>query len=123
MVQRCLQRLERGRSTAQEAPTAREGVERPLRATARGHSSSDCARGCHVMDEPVLAAERHRQRDAVRARVPQDRDEGEVPPGTDVDGLVDVVLADMSARAREGATRAQLDAVIDRGRASWPTSP
>jgi AcrR family transcriptional regulator len=126
VVERYLRRLERGRSAALGAPTAREGVEQLLRATAEGHTSDDCARGCLVMSEPVLRAERRRQRDAIRDRVLRGRDEGEMAPATDVEGLadlVDVVLAGMSARARDGATRAQLDAVIDHVMTTWPTAP
>ena len=79
-----------------------------------------------MMSEPVLEGERRRNREAIRDRVLRGRDEGEMASGTDVEALadlVDVVIAGMSARARDGATRAQLDAVTDRVLASWPTDP
>lgn len=122
---RYLERLERAREAALDAPTAREGVERLLRATVEGHTARACPRGCLVMSEPALADERRRNRDVLRDRLLRGRDAGDVAPGTDVDALadlVDVVIAGMSARARDGATRAQLDATVDQLMAGWPAA-
>lgn len=122
---RYLERLERGRAAGLDAPTAREGVERILRATAEAHTARECPRGCFVMSEPMLAVERHGNRDAIRDRILRGRDEGDLRPGTDVEALtdfVDVVIAGMSARARDGATRAQLDATIDQLMSAWPSA-
>ena len=119
------ERLERGRSAALDAPTVRDGVERVLRASVESHTARTSPRGCFVMSEPVLASERRRNRDALRDRILRGRDEGELPAATDVEALadvVDVVIAGMSARARDGATRAQLDATVDLVMAAWPAA-
>lgn len=123
---RYLERLERGLEAGLDAPTARQAVERILRATAEAHTARACPRGCLVMSEPTLADERRRNRDAIRDRILRGRDVGELQPGTDVEALtdlVDVVIAGMSARARDGATRAQLDATVDQLMGAWPSAP
>lgn len=123
--ERYLERLERDRDAGLAAPTAGEGVERILRATAEAQTATDCPRGCLVMSEPLLAAERRLNRDVIRDRVQRGQDEGDVPPRADVEALadfVDVVLSGMSSRARDGATRAQLDAIVDQLMAAWPSA-
>ncbi len=116
-VARYLEKLERGRAEALDAPTARGAIERILRVSAQAHTARSSPRGCLVMSEPRLAAARTRNREAIRERVQRGRDEGDLAPDADPDALtdyVDVVIAGMSARARDGATREQLDATIDR---------
>lgn len=122
---RYLERLRLGRAAALDAPTAREGIERLLRATAEGHTARDTPRGCLVMSEPMLAGERQRNRDAIRDRIRQGRNRGDLDPDVDVEALtdfVDVVIAGMSARARDGSTRAQLDATVDQFMRVWPSA-
>lgn len=121
---RYLDALERGLSDGLGAPTAREAIERVLRATADAHTARDHPRGCLVMSEPLLARERVRCRDAIRDRFRRGREEeGDPPPDADPDALADfydVVIAGMSARARDGATREQLHATVDQALAAWP---
>ena len=72
---------------------------------------------------PALVAERRRNREVVRDRILRGRDAGDMPGSTDVEALadlVDVVIAGMSSRARDGATRGQLDAMVDQLMAGWP---
>ena len=64
-------------------------------------------------------------RAAIAARIRRGCDDGDLPKDTDVTALaeyVDVVLAGLSARARDGATRAHLDASINRAMAAWPAT-
>ena len=124
-VARYLVRLEHGRAAALDAPTAREAIERILRVSAEGHTARPVPRGCLVMSEPRLAAARAHNRDVIRDRVQRGREEGEL--GDDVDPEVltdfyDTVIAGLSARARNGATRAQLDATVDRAMGTWPST-
>lgn len=123
---RYLERLRLGRTAGLDAPTAREAIERVLRATARADTARERPRGCLVMSEPMLGEERRRNRDAIRDRLLRGRDEDEFDPGVDVEALtdfVDVLIAGMSARARDGSTRAQLDATVDQFMRAWPSAP
>jgi len=68
------------------------------------------------MSEPRLAAERARIRDEIAGRIRRGREEGDVPATADVEALADLtdlLLAGMSARARERrATLEQLEGAI-----------
>lgn len=122
-VARYLDKLERGRAAALDAPTAREAIERILRVSAEAHTARACPRGCLVMSEPRLVAARARNRDAIRDRVQRGREDGDLGDDIDPEALTDffdMVVAGMSARARDGATREQLDATADRAMGSWP---
>ncbi len=122
-VARYLEKLERGRAAALDAPTAREAIERILRVSAEAHTARACPRGCLVMSEPSLAAARAHNRDAIRDRVQRGREEGDLGDDVDSEALTDffdMVIAGMSARARDGATLEQLDATVDRAMRSWP---
>ena len=75
------------------------------------------------MSEPLLARQRAQARNAIGARIHCGHDDGDLPAGSDAESLtefVDVLIAGMSARARDGATRHQLDAAIDQVLLSWP---
>ena len=116
-VARYLEKLERGRADALDAATAREAIERILRVSAQAHTARSRPRGCLVMSEPRLAAARARTWSAIRDRIRRGREEGDLGDDIDPEALtdfVDVVIAGMSARARDGATREQLDATVDR---------
>lgn len=123
-VARYLDKLEHGRADALDAPTAREAIECILRVSAQAHTARSSPRGCLVMSEPRLTSARTRNREAIRDRIQRGREAGDlhqdIDPETMAD-LVDVVIAGMSARARDGATREQLDATVDLVIASWPT--
>lgn len=109
--------------TVMALPTARESIERALRDCAAWYTAGSRQRGCLVMSEPLLAAERDASRAAFAARLQTGLEAGELAPGTDVEalaGFVDVVLAGMSARARDGATQAELEAAVDVALAAWP---
>jgi TetR/AcrR family transcriptional regulator, copper-responsive repressor len=104
-------------------PTAREAIAALLDAAAREYTDPGHPRGCMVVSEPLLERERAASRAAIRARVQEGLDAGELPPGTDVDalaGFYGVVVGGMSARARDGATRADLEAVAMTAMRAWP---
>jgi TetR/AcrR family transcriptional regulator, copper-responsive repressor len=105
------------------APTAREAVEAMLLEAARGYTDDTHPRGCMVVTEPLLERERAGSRAAIRDRLQAARDAGELPSGTDVDalaGFYGVVVGGMSARARDGASRQDLEAVARTAMRAWP---
>lgn len=60
---------------------------------------------------------------ALRRRIEQDIQQGMLPSGTDAEGLSDLVFAaiqGMSTLARDGASRARLNAVAHHVLAAWP---
>lgn len=64
-------------------------------------------------------------RSALRRRIEQDMEQGILPSQTDAEGLSDLVFAalqGMSALARDGASRAQLNAVARHVLAAWPNT-
>jgi AcrR family transcriptional regulator len=106
-----------------EAPTAREAVESMLRTAAREYTDDTHPRGCLVVSEPLLAADRAASRAAIHERLQRAADAGELPPDADVDALAafyGVVIGGMSARARDGASRADLEAVAVTAMKAWP---
>lgn len=106
-----------------QEPTARGAIERMLAEAARQYARTDLPQGCMVVSEPSLVAERAVTREAIRARIQRGADAGELPAATDVDALatyVAVVLAGMSAHARDGATREQLTAIAETAMRAWP---
>jgi AcrR family transcriptional regulator len=122
---RYLQRLEEGMDAALAAPTAREAVERVLRASAGDHTARQSPRGCLVMSEPLLADARAEVRDRVARRIEAGARAGELAPGADPEALadlVDLLIAGMSARARDGAGHERLAAAIDAFLAAWPAA-
>jgi AcrR family transcriptional regulator len=104
-------------------PTARAAVARMLREAAGEYALEGQPRGCWVVEEPALGALREQSRAAIRARLQQGADAGELPPGTDLDGLtgyVAAVIAGLSARARDGASAAELEAIAAQAMRGWP---
>lgn len=104
-------------------PTAREAVETIFREAAREYARPGHPRGCFITSEPGLAELRTRSRAAIRARIARGADAGELPPDVDVDalaGYVAMVISGLSARARDGATTAELEAVAATAMRAWP---
>ena len=113
-------------TTALEEPTARAAVARLLGDAAVEYTRRGQPRGCMVLAEPHLGAHRAASRRALTERIERGVAEGELPPDTDVEGLVSyvvVVLSGLSARARDGASRAELAATAERARTAWPARP
>ena len=104
-------------------PTARAAVESVLLAAAEKYSADDHPRGCLIITEPMLDAERAATDALLRARLQGGVDAGELGADTDVPALAgyfSVVLGGMSARARDGASRADLTAVARTAMRAWP---
>lgn len=124
-VARYQEGLDRGLIAGLEAPTVREAIERVLRGAAEHYTAEHRPSGCLVMSEPLLADHRARARSAIRDRIERGRKDGDLPADADSDVLadfVDLVLAGMSARARDGASRQQLYQSIDCALAAWPAA-
>ena len=111
---------------ALEAPTAREAIAAMLAEAAREYTDDrEHPLGCLIVAEPLLEDFRAASRAAIAERLRQAVDDGELPKGTDVDALAafyGVVVGGMSARARDGATQADLEAVAVTAMRAWPVS-
>jgi AcrR family transcriptional regulator len=105
-------------------PTARGAISAMLRAAAREYAdTTEHPAGCFIVAEPRLEEHRAASRAAIRERVARGLADGDLPPGTDVDALAafyGVVVGGMSARARDGATRQDLEAVAETAMSAWP---
>ena len=105
------------------APTARDAVRRMLESAAAEYSLPDQPKGCLIISEPLLEERRALSRDAIHARIEEGRSAGELPDGTDAGALaayVSAVMAGMSARARDGASREDLAAIAEVALRAWP---
>lgn len=124
---------------ALEAPaiSTREAIEQVLRATVAAITKSGEPRGCMLVlgalnctseDAEGAAASEHLHRlrlgsyRLIAERIRRGIREGDVPRGTDVDGLTAFMTAfinGLSVLARDGATRAALNAAVDRALRAW----
>ncbi|MFD3948175.1 TetR/AcrR family transcriptional regulator [Streptomyces sp. NPDC058579] len=122
-----------GRALAEE-PTARGALGRMLREAADVFTDPSHPRGCLMISaatncsnpevEQTLRARRAQNLAAFEARIRRGVDAGELPAGTDTGTLARLygaVLQGMSQQARDGATRAELEAVAEAAMLSWPT--
>jgi AcrR family transcriptional regulator len=100
-----------------------EAVELYVETAAVEYSLPDQPKGCLIISEPLLEERRALSRAAIRARMEEGRAAGEFSDGTDVDALaayVSAVMAGMSARARDGASREDLAAIAEVALRAWP---
>ncbi len=115
--------------------SARIAVEKILTAAADSLTSASGPHGCLLVQAALsctkesdcikkeLAARRADSELLLRARLQQAKSEGELPPGLDVSALsrfYSTVLRGMSVEASGGATRADLQNVIDFAMKAWP---
>jgi len=120
------------------APSARAAVEDVLRHNARAYTRPEMPKGCLVILSSLLGTAEndevrtflHHNRasgeKALRRRIDQGIREGELPPGTDPARLAKfytTVLQGLSIQARDGATLAELQEVVDAAMAAWPADP
>ncbi len=111
-----------------EAPTARAGIEATLRYNARVYVETGRPRGCMIVlsslvgatecapVRALLAARRAAGEEELRLRLARGQAEGDVPADADAAQLasfVTAVLQGMSVKARDGASLAALDAIVD----------
>lgn len=125
-----------------DAPTGRDAVEALLRVNVAAYSDPEKPAGCMVVLAALLGtpeneslraalAENRRQgQEALRRRLEQDVAAGALPPGTDTARLAafyTTVLQGLSVQARDGASRAALEAIVDAALAAWdrllPSAP
>src|SRR3569833_2392980 len=120
---------------ALKAPTSRAVAERLLRG-ALDMQTSDCEpRGCMRVISSLacgpeadsiradLMERRQSSQRALCERMQRAKDEGDLPTGTDVDGLcayLGAILQGMSVQAGSGATKAQLESLVETSLGMWP---
>ena len=120
---------------AMKAPTSREVAERLLRG-ALAMQTSDCEpKGCmRVLSsvscgpeaESIRADLMERRQSSQRAlcdRMRRAKEEGDLPEGTDVDGLcayLGAILGGMSVQAGSGAPKEQLEGLVETALQMWP---
>lgn len=117
------------------APTSRQVAERLLRGSLEMQTSDCEPRGCMrvisslacgpeaVSIRADLMERRQSSQRALCERMQRAKDEGDLPPGTDIDGLcayLGAILQGMSVQAGSGATKAQLQSLVETSLAMWP---
>ena len=68
-------------------------------------------------------ARRHSAQQALCERMERAKAEGDLPPGSDVDGLcayLGAIMQGMSVQASSGASKPQLEALVETSLAMWP---
>lgn len=125
------------RQALREAPTARAAVHAMLRATADQITGPDTPHYCMlILAAPTGAVENHTVREfladrrrgmhaTIKERLVRGVGDGEITaPPADVDAIAryyTTVVEGLSIQARDGATRAELEAIITCAMASWDT--
>ncbi|WP_436788806.1 TetR/AcrR family transcriptional regulator [Yinghuangia sp. YIM S10712] len=117
-----------------EVPTVREAVDAALRASARSGTQQDAPSGCMIVlaatncsaaNAPVrdfLAERRRTNADDLAARLARGVEDGELSADTDVRAVAafyTAVIQGMAVQARDGASRADLEGLVDRAMAAW----
>jgi AcrR family transcriptional regulator len=117
-----------------EEPTAIAGIEAMLRANVRSYTLPGRPTGCMVVlaattytpstegIRDFLAEQRRAGTAAVQERLVRGQADGDVPPGADTGALAAYVMSvqyGLSLHARDGATREELDAVVDCVLGGW----
>ncbi|SFD35204.1 TetR/AcrR family transcriptional regulator [Streptomyces aidingensis] len=118
-----------------EEPTARRAVRRVLREAAENYTLPGRPPGCMVTNAAVNCGDTSREvaerlrglrlgnMAAIRDRIRADAAAGLLPAGADPAALaafVAAVMQGMSQQARDGAGRAELEAVAEAAMAAWP---
>jgi AcrR family transcriptional regulator len=114
--------------------SARQGIEAMLRATVEMLSSPGYPRGCMLVSsaakcargnegvEAYVRALRQKAPDIIKGRVKRAIQEGELPASTDagrIAAFYSAVGHGLGVRASDGASRAELTAVVDGAMAAW----
>ena len=116
-----------------EAPTARQAIERVLREAARLYAQPHAPRGCMLMLSSTACAEASLQsqlaerravaNEAFKARIQRGVRERELARSIDAGALADfyaTVLKGMALQARDGASRRSLLATAEAAMRAWP---
>ena len=122
---------------ALEQPTARKVAETMLRGAVKNMTGCDEPHGClRVITETAAGPEAQRVRDelmergkvihqAIVGRFKRAQTEGDLPQHIDVEGLADLLKAlfqGLSLQATNGATREELDRLVDTSLQMWPSA-
>jgi len=105
--------------------TARAVLARILDIAVREYASDIQPRGCLVISDPVLGAERTAGREAIRERLSVARAAGDLPEDADLQALtdyIDIVLRGLSSLARDGVEPSALRAAADVALRAWPST-
>lgn len=111
---------------ALDQATTGESIAELMRVSAAAHTDDVTPLGCFVLTEPRLAAEREVLRERVAARIERGLAEGDMPESTDVQqlsGFLLAVMAGMSARARDGGSSAEVNAIAELALGAISTRP
>ena len=103
--------------------TAYAVFEKILEIAVREYCSPTQPRGCLVISDPTLLGQRQLGRDAIRQRLQQAHDDGDLPADPSVEALtdyIDIVLRGLSSIARDGASAEALRAAADVALRAWP---
>jgi TetR/AcrR family transcriptional regulator, copper-responsive repressor len=116
-----------------EEPTARAAVERTLREAAAEYTDPAHPHGCLVIHaatncstpevEESLRARRNANIAAFESRIKADVAAGALPAGIDAAALArhtGAMIQGMSQQARDGASREELEALVEIAMAMWP---
>ncbi len=118
----------------EEAPTAREAVERVLRVNASYGAAPGTAPGCMIVlaatvgspeteeVRALLSRRRSEGQIGLRNRLQRAMAEGDLPQGADIDGIAmfyTAVLQGLTIQARDGAAAEALHRVVDKAMAAW----
>lgn len=116
------------------APTARQAIETMLRDYAATYTQAGKPPGCMIVLSALLgtpqnkdvrdhlARHRRESRLALKARIVRGMAEGDVPQTGDAErigGFYATLLEGLSIQARDGASRLDLEAIIDAAMAAW----
>ena len=85
-------------------------------------SSVSCGAEAQSVREDLMVRRKSSQR-ALCDRMQRAKDEGDLPEHTDVEGLcgyLGAILQGMSVQAGSGASKAQLEALVETSLAMWP---
>lgn len=111
---RYLERYHRGLLASLDRPGTREAIAALLEAAARAHTRPGTPPGCLVLSEPRLRGERESMRAQIAQRLRRGQREGDLSQevqASELAALIEAVLVGMSARARDGGTLAELQAI------------
>ncbi|MFF5934749.1 TetR/AcrR family transcriptional regulator [Streptomyces sp. NPDC012508] len=125
-----------GGQAFEEEPTARGALGRMLVEAADVFTDPSHPRGCLMISaatncstpevEEALRDRRNSNLASFEERIRQGVDAGELPADTDAGALARLygaVLQGMSQQSRDGATRAELEAVAEAAMLAWPAAP
>lgn len=122
------------RRVLETAPTARQAIETMLRDYAATYTQAGKPPGCMIVLSALLgtpqnqevrdhlARHRRESRLALKARIARGMAEGDVPATADaprIGGFYATLLEGLSIQARDGASRPDLEAIIDGAMAAW----